>query len=52
VPVELVSLEGGGHTFPHPLFSLPRILGPTSHEVDGAEVIWRFFDGVAISDRR
>ena len=42
-PVSLVTIVGGGHTFPHPQFSFPRMLGPTSHELDGAEVIWRFF---------
>lgn len=42
-PVALVSIRGGGHTFPDPVFSLPRILGPTSHELNGAEVIWSFF---------
>jgi polyhydroxybutyrate depolymerase len=51
-PVELVSLEGGGHTFPHPVYSLPRILGPTSHELDGAEVIWAFFSSLPINARR
>lgn len=44
-PVVLVSVLGGGHTLPHPVFRLPRILGPTSHEFDTAEVIWAFFDG-------
>lgn len=52
VPVELVSLEGAGHTFPNPLYSLPRILGRTSHELDGAEVIWAFFAQLPVSDRR
>jgi polyhydroxybutyrate depolymerase len=51
-PVELVSLEGGGHTFPHPVYSLPRILGPTSHELDGAEVIWAFFSSLPINARQ
>lgn len=51
-PVELVSLEGGGHTFPHPVYSLPRMLGPTSNELDGAEVIWEFFAGLPVSAHR
>lgn len=42
-PVSLVSIIGGGHTVPHPVFRLPRILGPTSHEFDGPEVVWAFF---------
>ncbi|MFV8819559.1 alpha/beta hydrolase family esterase [Haliea sp. E17] len=41
--VELVSVIGGGHTVPNPTFSLPLLLGPTSHEFDAAEVIWDFF---------
>ncbi len=41
--VELLTVLGGGHTMPNPTFSLPRMLGPTSHEFDVAEVIWQFF---------
>jgi len=43
VSVQLISILGGGHTVPNPVFSLPRILGATSHQLDGAEVIWSFF---------
>lgn len=50
-PVRLVTIVGGGHTVPHPLFSLPRILGPTSHELDGAEVVWRFFSAADAAAR-
>jgi len=42
-PVQLLSITGGGHTMPHPVFNLPKIAGATSHEFDGAEVIWAFF---------
>ena len=42
-PVSLVTVEGGGHTMPHPVFRLPRFLGPTSHEFDAAELSWQFF---------
>ena len=42
-PVQLLTVVGGGHTIPHPVFRLPRILGPTSHEFEAAEVIWEFF---------
>jgi len=43
VPVKLISILGGGHTVPNPVFSLPKILGATSHQLDSAEVIWSFF---------
>ena len=43
VPVTLLRIEGGGHSVPHPVLSLPRILGPTSHQLDGPETIWQFF---------
>lgn len=43
VPVELMTVKGGGHTFPNPVYSAPRIIGPTSHQADGAELIWAFF---------
>jgi len=42
-PVQLLGVVGGGHTIPHPVFRLPRILGRTSHEFEAAEVIWEFF---------
>ncbi len=42
--VQLVTVHGGGHNLPHPVFSLPRISGATSHEFDGADFIWQFFD--------
>ena len=45
-PVSLVTIVGGGHTVPSPVFNLPRILGPTSHQLDGPEVIWDFFSKV------
>ncbi|MEE4145407.1 MAG: PHB depolymerase family esterase [Halieaceae bacterium] len=51
VPVSLVSIHGGGHTVPNPVFSLPRILGPTSHQLDGPEVIWAFFSSAAPGPR-
>ncbi len=46
VPVQLLTVVGGGHTIPHPVYRLPRILGPTSHQADGAELIWSFFEGI------
>jgi len=42
-PVTLIAVVGGGHTFPNPVYNLPRAMGATSHEVDGAELIWDFF---------
>ena len=41
--VALITIHGGGHTIPHPLKTMPRILGRTSHDVPAAEEIWRFF---------
>jgi polyhydroxybutyrate depolymerase len=43
--VALISIIGGGHTIPHSELSMPRIIGPTSHEFDAAELIWAFFSG-------
>lgn len=43
--VALISIIGGGHTIPHSDLSMPRIIGPTSHEFDAAELIWAFFSG-------
>lgn len=45
VPVSLITIIGGGHTVPNPVFDLPAILGPTSHQLDGPEVTWSFFSG-------
>jgi len=43
LPVSLMTIVGGGHTVPNPVFGLPAILGPTSHQIDGPDVIWAFF---------
>lgn len=41
--VVLVSVEGGGHTWPGGAQYLPRFLiGPVTHDIDGAEELWRF----------
>jgi len=50
-PVSLVTIHGGGHTIPNAVFSMPRILGPTSHQLDGPEVIWAFFSSAAPGPR-
>jgi polyhydroxybutyrate depolymerase len=39
----LVTVHGGGHTMPDPVFRLPRALGRTSHELDSARLVWEFF---------
>jgi len=44
VAVVLVTVEGGGHTIPHPHNRMPRIMGKVSRDIDAAEVIWDFFD--------
>jgi polyhydroxybutyrate depolymerase len=41
-PVQLITVVGGGHTLPNPVYQAPRIVGPTSHQLDGAGVIWKF----------
>jgi polyhydroxybutyrate depolymerase len=41
--VELLAIHGGGHTISQPLVHQPRILGPTSQDIDTAEEVWRFF---------
>ena len=46
LPVELVTVEGGGHGIPHPDYSGPRILGRPSHEFNTAEVLWDFFEAI------
>jgi polyhydroxybutyrate depolymerase len=43
--VALITVVGGGHTIPHTVYRLPRVLGRTSHEFDAATVIWDFFSG-------
>jgi poly(3-hydroxybutyrate) depolymerase len=45
--VALISVEGGGHTFPHPFHRSPRLIGATNADLDAAAEIWRFF-----SDKR
>ena len=45
-PVQLVTVEGGGHNIPHPDYAAPRILGRPSHEFNTAEVLWAFFQSI------
>jgi polyhydroxybutyrate depolymerase len=42
-PVALYAVLNGGHNAPHPRLELPRVLGPTNHDIRAAEEIWRFF---------
>lgn len=45
VAVELISVIGGGHAWPSGVQYLPeRLVGPVSRDVDGAELIWAFFE--------
>jgi polyhydroxybutyrate depolymerase len=46
LPVQLVTVEGGGHNIPHPDYGAPRILGRPSHEFNTAEVLWAFFQSI------
>lgn len=41
--VELVTIHDGGHGLPQPYARLPRLLGPSPMEPDGAAMIWAFF---------
>ena len=41
--VVLLSVQGGGHTFPHPFHRYPRFIGRTNADLDAAAEIWRFF---------
>jgi len=41
--IELLAIHGGGHTISQPRVRQPRILGPTSSELDAPEEAWRFF---------
>jgi polyhydroxybutyrate depolymerase len=41
--VSLYVIENGGHNAPHPSITLPRILGPSNHDINAAEEIWNFF---------
>ncbi len=41
--VVLLTVEGGGHTFPHPFHRFPRLIGATNADLDAAAEIWRFF---------
>jgi polyhydroxybutyrate depolymerase len=46
VPVELLTVHGGGHTIPSPDVRFPRYLGRTERRLDAPAEIWRFFEGL------
>lgn len=50
-PVALVTINGGGHTMPDPVFRLPRLLGLTSREADSARLAWHFFSEGSVQQR-
>jgi polyhydroxybutyrate depolymerase len=41
--VVLYHIIGGGHTVPHPLTQMPRLLGATNADIYAAREIWAFF---------
>jgi len=43
VEVEEYIIYGGGHVIPQQIYTAPRLLGPTTHDVDAPAVIWAFF---------
>ncbi len=49
--VDLITIHGGGHTIPHPVKTMPRILGRTSHDLPTAEEIFRFFQRQLLGGR-
>jgi len=42
--IELIAIDGAGHTFPQPYYRARRILGPSPRDPNAAEVIWAFFE--------
>jgi polyhydroxybutyrate depolymerase len=42
--VVLDTVYGGGHVVPQSVYSAPRILGPTTRDLDGPAEIWAFFE--------
>lgn len=44
--VLLFRIHKGGHVFPQPNYRAPRMMGYTSHCVNGPEEIWKFFSSL------
>jgi polyhydroxybutyrate depolymerase len=42
--VELIAIDGAGHTFPQPYYRARRILGASPRDPNAAEIIWAFFE--------
>ena len=42
--IELIAIDGAGHTFPQPYYRARRILGSSPRDPNAAEVIWAFFE--------
>ena len=41
--VALYAIRNGGHNAPSPVLQIPRLFGPTNHDISAAREIWRFF---------
>jgi polyhydroxybutyrate depolymerase len=41
--VSLVTIQGGGHVVPQPVYNAPILMGWTSSRINGPEKIWDFF---------
>jgi polyhydroxybutyrate depolymerase len=41
--VALYAIRNGGHNAPSPALRIPRLFGPTNHDISAAHEIWRFF---------
>ena len=39
-----VTVHHGGHTIPGTHGTMPRLLGPTNHDIEASAVIWEFFN--------
>jgi polyhydroxybutyrate depolymerase len=49
--VVLITIKGGGHTWPGATQYLPKILiGPVCKDFNATEVIWDFFKSLPIRD--
>ncbi|MBA3944513.1 MAG: polyhydroxybutyrate depolymerase [Herpetosiphonaceae bacterium] len=45
-PVIVYTIMNGGHVVPNPIYSAPRLVGRTTHDVDAPRAIWTFFAGL------
>jgi polyhydroxybutyrate depolymerase len=41
--VVLYTIRNGGHNAPSPALQIPRLFGPTNHDISAADEMWRFF---------